>query len=226
MFPRIWAAQELSEPLLCLAQIFAPSFMSHLAINGTGTTSMVGRGVLTAPPEHPSTQPARWGQTRPTTSTPSPRLALRPPARPLECGDSSPLSAGNSSPPKFHAHPAPPQPPRTHRSRSCGAAPESSPRREPWVNRPRSTKPRQGRQISALATRPILPPLPGLASILPAPHGSRRGLLSPATPWLPTSAFEFVPSKFTATNPQRFREAKDFFSPIFVRPKSLGPLPA
>ena len=146
--------------------------------------------------------------------------------RSLECGDLSPLSAGDLSPSKSRTRPTLTEAPHTHRSRSCGAASESSPRREPWVNRPRPTKPRQGRQISAIATRPILPPLPGLTPILPASHGSRRGLLSPATPWQWTGALESVPSKFTAPNPQRFREAKGSFSPIFVRPKSLGSLPA
>ena len=72
----------------------SPVPMLNFAIIGTVTTSKVGRGVLTAPPEHPSTLPARWGQTRPTTSAASPRVALPPSARPLECGDSSPQPGG------------------------------------------------------------------------------------------------------------------------------------
>ena len=34
---------------------------------------LVGRGVLTAPPDHPHAPPARWGQTRPTTAPPVPQ---------------------------------------------------------------------------------------------------------------------------------------------------------
>lgn len=51
-------------------------------------------GLRPAPPEHPSTQSALWGQTRPPTSAASPRLALPPSAHPLECGDSSPQPGG------------------------------------------------------------------------------------------------------------------------------------
>ncbi len=148
------------------------------------------------------------------------RFDLTP--RPLDCGDLSPLSAGDSSPSKHRTRPAFLSSPRTLHPRSCGAATESSPRREPWVNRPRQTKPRQGRQNpSCLAPSP-LSPLPGLSSVSYRPHGSRRGLLSAATPWL----------GFRQTNGGKRIPLLHSPAPIplpaslVVLPKSLGSLPA
>src|SRR2546430_1759513 len=66
---------------------------------------------------------------------------------------------------------------------SCGAASESSPRREPWGRAwcpPRAAERRKNRSSHLL-----LSPLPGLRIHYALSHGSRRGLLSDATPWLP-----------------------------------------
>ena len=63
---------------------------------------------------------------------------------------------------------------------SCGAAPESSPRRKPWglVSKGES----RGAAKESLAFR--LSPLPGLLIQCAFSHGSRRGLFSDATAWL------------------------------------------
>src|SRR5439155_13192982 len=66
---------------------------------------------------------------------------------------------------------------------SCGAASESSPRREPWGREwcpPRAAERRKNR-----SSRLLLSPLPGLRIHYALSHGLRRGLLSDATPWLP-----------------------------------------
>src|SRR5205809_5295524 len=65
---------------------------------------------------------------------------------------------------------------------SCGAASESSPRREPWGKELLPAKSR-GAAKEPL-TRLLLSPLPGLPIHYALSHGSRRGLLSDATPWL------------------------------------------
>src|SRR6266536_3723736 len=66
---------------------------------------------------------------------------------------------------------------------SCGAASESSPRREPWGREccpPRAAERRKNR-----SSRLLLSPLPGLLIHYVLSHGSCRGLLYNATPWLP-----------------------------------------
>ena len=69
---------------------------------------------------------------------------------------------------------------------SCGAAADSSPRREPWVQGTQSDQPRRGgrrpRQPTAITGASAV--APRLTSDRRVTHGSRRGLLSAATPLL------------------------------------------
>src|SRR6266498_3497444 len=69
---------------------------------------------------------------------------------------------------------------------SCGAAPESSPRREPWGLAWKGKS--RGAAKESLAVR--LSPLPGLRIQCATSHGLRRGLLSDATPWLKARVLE------------------------------------
>ena len=71
---------------------------------------------------------------------------------------------------------------------SCGAASESSPRRQPWEADVAEKEPRSGERITHPAS--CLSPLPGLRIDHVSTHGWRRGLLSDATPWLKASVIE------------------------------------
>src|SRR6266545_6862884 len=69
---------------------------------------------------------------------------------------------------------------------SCGAAPESSPRRQPWGVAWKGQSRGAAKELPAL----FLSPLPGLCLHCAISHGSRRGLLSDATPWLKACVLE------------------------------------
>ncbi len=63
---------------------------------------------------------------------------------------------------------------------SCGAASESSPRRQPWGSALKGKSRGAAKELFAS----FLSTLPGLRLQCAASHGLRRGLLSDATPWL------------------------------------------
>src|SRR6266542_6930412 len=63
---------------------------------------------------------------------------------------------------------------------SCGAASESSPRRQPWGSALQGKSRGAAKELLAL----FLSPLPRLRLHCATFHGLRRGLLSDATPWL------------------------------------------
>ena len=85
---------------------------------------------------------------------------------------------------------------RTKRGASCGAVADSSPRRQPWVVRMTAASRRAAAELparckfrsrSAAALR--------LASVGRRTHGSRRGLISVATPLLATEGGGGAPSR-------------------------------
>ena len=71
------------------------------------------------------------------------------------------------------------------RGSSCGAASGDSPRRDPWDRRMGHRQAPAG--AKEIFRSHVLSPLRGTLSLLPFPHGSRRGLASIATPWLSTA---------------------------------------